>query len=96
MDSTLSATADAGILDMLQVVPNPAEDFFMLRWNAYSDGDLTLALRNTQGVVVQTKHLQAPDGLLEVPLSVGNLPKGMYWLELQTARGAFQKKLVLH
>lgn len=95
VDSTLSATADAGILDMLQVVPNPAEDFFMLRWNAYSDGDLTLALRNTQGVVVQTKHLQAPDGLLEVPLSVGNLPKGMYWLELQTARGAFQKKLVL-
>lgn len=95
VDSTLSATTDAGTFDEIRILPNPAEDFFTLRWDNFYGGDLVLTVRNAQGTVVHTDHLSAPDGWLEMPVSVGKLPGGMYWLEVQTTRGAVQKKLVL-
>jgi len=95
VDSTLSTTIDAGEVDEIQLMPNPAGEFFTLNWGQFSGGDLVLALRNSQGIVVQTNHFSSPAGPIQIPVSTNSLPKGMYWLELRTSQGGTQKKLVL-
>jgi len=95
VDTTLSGTTDFPDLDGIQVLPNPISDVFYLDWSRFNGGDLVVTLRNTQGQMIQIHQFSLPGGPIRLPISVSDFPTGVYWLDIRTAKGSVQKRLVL-
>lgn len=76
--------------------PNPTTDFSTLQYRLSIPSKTTLLLQNTTGQTVwrQEQGFQQA-GIHQVSLAAMNLPKGMYWLQLQTEREYVVVKWVL-
>lgn len=94
VDPTLSAGTPvwaAGI----QLYPNPATAILNVEIERFTDSELFAAVRNTQGIVVQTQQLQAYAGKLTFQTDLTALPKGIYWLELTSKQGTVRRKVIV-
>ena len=84
----ISATAElkSGITDMV-LYPNPVNDFVYLR--SIGKGD-KISVYNTLGELVLTKKVSS-----DVPMSVGELPNGLYVLMLSEQNQVIRRKQFL-
>lgn len=73
--------------------PNPAQDQVHLQFAAELQADTRASLFNAGGQLVHNWQLGA--GTRNISLSVGNLPRGVYALSLENAKGKAVKKVVL-
>lgn len=77
-----------GITD-LNLGPNPATDQLNLRFKANNgEQDLKLLITDASGRVLQTQAFASVLGENTLPLSVGQLPSGAYFLTLTNGHGA--------
>ena len=98
LEMTITRTVSTGIVtdllsDNLKVYPNPAKDFVWIDWNDFNDKAKKLTLFNAQGQIVYMSSLTDQLKPLQVPL--GDLPEGMYFLQLQTISGILNKKIIV-
>jgi len=63
----------------IQLSPNPTQDMLNVRWTDFSATDAKVI--NPNGQIVLEKNLNTADGSID--LQVGNLPAGIYILELR-------------
>lgn len=81
-----------GISDMT-LGPVPANDHLALRFRAAQiDKKLQLRLTDAFGRILQTQPLDCDLGENEIPLSVGHLPSGNYFLMITDGRGVLKAK----
>jgi hypothetical protein len=76
----------------LQVYPNPAREMVKVDWEAFEAGETSLKCMDAMGREVFQKNLPQIKGVNSTTLSTQNLPKGLYFIQLNTQR----KKLLLH
>jgi hypothetical protein len=74
-----------------KVSPNPSKGDFNIRYQETGDAPSTLTLIDQNGRPVSTLHLS---GQPEEKVRMGQLPAGLYWLQLQTQRGKVGVKQV--
>jgi hypothetical protein len=65
-----------------------------LRGNLAKSEAITLQLLDTQGRVMRSSQHQLPMGAFEVDIARGDLPIGIYLLQLQTTEGVQTQKVV--
>ncbi len=93
----LSPTATTEAIDQVayQLWPNPTSDYLRLRlvqpeWGGYN---WQLRMWDSRGVLMEQQHL--PKGT-DWQIDVSHLPKGIYFLKLQSAMGQVIAKVALH
>ena len=72
----------------IQVYPNPVEN--ELRITNYELGIKEVKLYNVMGEMVLKKEIKNK----EIEIDVGDLPKGMYFLQVKNEKGIFNKKII--
>ena len=76
----------------LQVYPNPAGEMVKVDWEAFEAGETSLRCMDAMGREVFQKNLPQIKGINSTTISTQNLPKGLYFIQVNTQR----KKLLIH
>lgn len=93
--AVVSGSAAPVWAESLQVFPNPTAGALNINWSRFEGGKMTISLKSTQGVTVQSQQVLAPAGAYSFSTEIGQLPKGIYWLELAGETGIVRRKVVL-
>jgi len=80
----------------LRIFPNPTEAALSIEIQGYTGGELLNSVKNAQGQTLQVQRFRAPAGPAVFNIDLGDLPKGIYWLELATDSGLMQRKVLVH
>ena len=75
----------------IQVYPNPAREMVKVDWDATSSGETSLKMVDAMGREVYQKNLTQIKGVNSTTFFTQNLPKGLYFIQVNTQR----KKLLL-
>lgn len=78
----------------IDIFPNPAEDFIYLRKEGLAGKAVQAALVNAFGQKVRSLFMVQTGLLYE--MDVGQLPTGIYWLQLGLQEGLFTRKMIIH
>ncbi len=80
----------------MHVFPNPATSSFFLQFNLREGGQVRYRLLNANGQVMNDYRQLLPPGQQQIRLEVSELPKGIYYLQLETEKAAAAKKVLLY
>ena len=80
----------------LTLSPNPAHERVMVSFTAVNTSDCTIQLTNLLGQPVYNQVVQGKVGQNEHPLTINQLPVGLYVVRVSNERGAVQKRLLIH
>ncbi len=95
VDSTIVNTSAPVWADDLRLFPNPTSGTLKTEIAGYKGGKMTVSVKNTQGSTLQTRRLDLPAGEASFQTDLSTYPKGVYWLEMTTEKGAVQRRVVL-
>ena len=73
--------------------PNPATTQTTLNVTLNSNSTLTVRVFNAMGVLVQTQSVSGYPGNNSITLPIANLPKGVYYVELQSGGTTMRSKI---
>jgi len=76
---------EAGLVNNLQLFPNPADQEVNVSFEAAAAGTVDLEVRDLTGKVVRTQRIQASAGSNLVMMGTGDLASGMYFLNMKLA-----------
>jgi hypothetical protein len=79
----------------LNISPNPATDFLMIRAYNSKDQQIQLLLNDMTGKNLMKETFQAQKGNIEKSLDVSNLNAGMYFFTLETSEGKVTQKIII-
>ncbi|MES2881565.1 MAG: T9SS type A sorting domain-containing protein [Bacteroidota bacterium] len=77
------------------VYPNPADQFLQIGLPGIAKGTVTLTAVDASGVLVFTQKQLVKEDNGIMYLNVSNWKTGLYFLQLQTAKGTTRKKLIV-
>ncbi len=95
VDSTLVSAPEQVSRNEVRLFPNPGSGEFQLEWAAFAGGLLRMTVWNTEGLAVLTRQMEAPSGPLRLPVSLSQLPRGVYILELSDAKQVRRLKIMI-
>jgi hypothetical protein len=75
------------------IYPNPAQDHLLVDIAGQTRQKFTLKMISTQGYLMKSKEFTLKNGLIR--LDVQSLPRGIYYLRIETQQGIHTKKVVL-
>ena len=77
--------------------PNPAEDIAHLRLQMDEAGTVSYSLKNALGqTVINGAQQQIPAGLSTFDIPTGNLPAGLYFVQLQVGKRQVNARLMVN
>ncbi len=79
----------------LNLYPNPATDKVNMVLNANQVQDATISLHAINGALLKTITSQLFLGSNEIEISIAELPKGIYFIQVSTSDGTITKKLII-
>jgi len=82
-------------LSSLNVSPNPATDFIMVRAINKRTQQMELSISDMAGKQLYSERFAAEAGNIEKSISVSNLTKGMYLLSLKSDEGKITQKVII-
>lgn len=95
-DSTVSIGYTTVLVNNIRVYPNPASNTAHLQLALQQTTDLTISMRDMLGrLVYQHQYLQQTSGKHQLPLPVGELPKGCYLYQVQVGKEIKTGKLLI-
>lgn len=81
-------------LTELEIFPNPAKDVLNLRFQTNISETMNISLSNTLGQKLKSLQYSLTPGSNRVTLSIGDLPSGLYLLDLEMKGEKMQTKLI--
>jgi hypothetical protein len=79
----------------LVIFPNPASDKVSVMINAISSSNAQINIIDIKGAIVKSMDGKLVSGVNAMELSVADLPKGMYFVQVASNEGTSTKKLVI-
>jgi hypothetical protein len=79
----------------LVIFPNPASDKVSVMINAISSNNAQINIIDIKGAIVKSMDGKLVSGVNVMELSVADLPKGMYFVQVTSNEGTSTKKLVI-
>lgn len=92
--STITAVRNAGLLQGIEVFPNPSTGVFEVRIDNAQRGPITLRITDAVGRVVSTQTLSKGAAALQQKLDLSGLSTGIYSLHLDMPNGSTAVRLV--
>jgi len=90
----VSSIHNVNINDLL-VSPNPSKNIFNITFSSTTNSDIKIKIVNLIGKIVFIENLQQFNGEYSNQINLQENSKGVYFLEIETERGAINKKLIL-
>ena len=81
------------ILSSISIYPNPSTGLFTVEFKRVKENNSNISIVNSIGNVVFSEELIIGEFSKQIDLS--NFSKGIYFLELQTEREVYKKKIIL-
>ncbi len=78
-----------------EIFPNPAFDFFSIRFTGSYEGDAQLLISDLSGRILSEKNYPVYVGNNELGIDVSFLSAGVYFLELRDEEIEFKKQLII-
>ena len=88
--------SDAAPVTELSVYPNPASEKLHVEFQMASTDDLKIRLVNITGQTVLSEEYPQFTGNFQEELSIGSLPSGIYFLEINSTTGSANKKIFIN
>tara|TARA_B100000214_G_scaffold32099_1_gene20575 strand:+ start:583 stop:1506 length:924 start_codon:yes stop_codon:yes gene_type:complete len=82
-------------LNYLKFFPNPSRDLFKITFKCESVQNLRVVVRNAIGENLMIENLQQFIGEYTKQINLKDKAKGIYFLDIETNKGAINKKLIL-
>ena len=79
----------------VQVYPNPNRGKFMIRLQGVNQGAVLAELRNVLGQIVWQQKIASESGIVQREVSISNLSKGIYYLQLSVGSEIGVQKVVI-
>lgn len=76
------------------IYPNPANNLFMLDAVVSTKGSIDVEIVNALGQTVYSTRFENSNGVLHAPVSVANLPSGVYFVSVQTSQERILHKFI--
>ena len=83
------------VINNLKIYPNPSRDIFNITFTAEEKQDLEIRIINVIGEIIFIESKQQFVGQYTKQISLGEYPKAIYFLEIETNNGVINKKLIL-
>ncbi len=80
----------------VRLLPNPARDFLFIQLDLTKASQFQYRLLNTNGQLIKNGVQSAAPGPQQIQLEVGMLPRGIYYLQLETEQVIMAKKVLLY
>lgn len=96
--SVISGIGSAGILNdnYLNVYPNPAKGSVTVSWNSANSEIIRISMLNMQGEIILKEPVDAAiSGLKNYSIDTGNIPAGMYILQVNNGEQILSEKLII-
>ncbi|MDQ3015148.1 MAG: PKD domain-containing protein [Bacteroidota bacterium] len=96
MESTLVGTHEEKIKQKISLHPNPATSQVTIKGDDSFEGKMDMTLFSSEGIIVLKKEMNPTGRSWKECIRLENLPNGIYFAELKTAKGNMQvEKLVI-
>lgn len=94
---TLHFTSDLTDIGLAQfgIYPNPTTGVFKVTFQLMRRGDVTLRVLASTGQVMNVVQMGEVEGPIEHTMDFGDMPQGVYYLELQTPLGVESKRVII-
>jgi hypothetical protein len=76
------------------VYPNPVQDAFTLTLDKNFYGNIKVRVVNTSGAVIKEYRLQKTQLRSQDRITLGNIPPGIYFINVSTLQGIVTKQLI--
>jgi hypothetical protein len=80
--------------EYLNVYPNPATRQLTIEFSLTDNKNASIALKNVLGQTVKKIDQTFLIGINQVEIDINELPKGLYFVQLQTEKGLYSQKIV--
>lgn len=95
VDSSIVSAPVPAWARALRVYPNPTTAALTTELEGFAGGSMLVTVKNAQGSTLQSHQLELPAGHVVFQTNLAPYPKGIYWLDLATEKGAVQRKVVV-
>ena len=96
---TLVYTTTTGIeensgIENIKVFPNPATDIINLNYELTTPSKSTISIKNILGQNIYKENIEVSTNI-EKQINTSNINKGIYFIEVDTEKGSFRKKIII-
>ena len=91
---TVTAVNDYAGVSELSVFPNPAIDRLNISFVMQNEASVSCKILDMAGKLLYSKQMESNGGLVEESVDVSDFAKGIYFLRIETAKGATIEKFV--
>jgi hypothetical protein len=88
-----TAINELSAINNLSIVPNPSNGSFMVSFEVNQGIEMQIKIYDLLGQLVQTEQPAKISGLYSKQVNLGNVSKGVYILQIQTADGILDRKV---
>lgn len=91
----LSTDDDAPIRKNIQLYPNPARGITWLKVSNNYSGEIRISITGTNGQLMNSVSTRKTSGTVNIPLHTGDLPGGLYAIEIRMGKERVLKQLIV-
>jgi hypothetical protein len=84
-------------LQSLKLMPNPAQAFTVLSFDVANSGTVDILLYDNKGQLIKNLQsgLRLYEGAQQIRIDTQDLPSGIYFISIRSAKGSWYKKLIV-
>ena len=86
-------TENTSFEEKLELVPNPATDYFELFLNEQDEQIICIKIVNYTGSIIHSQHIA--ENTKHVRFPTGTMPQGMYYIIVETNKNIYARKILL-
>ena len=86
---------EAGLLS-LKIYPNPSQGIVNIQFNSTDNNALSIKVIDMLGNIIVSDYIEKSVGLYYTQYDISELPKAVYFIQLETEKGMVKRKLILH
>lgn len=92
-DKCFVGLEERNLADKMSIYPNPTSEMLFIRYRTQDDLDGNITIRDINGrVIVDMKNVRLNENIQKIDMST--LPKGVYFLQIDTDRGRVIEKII--
>ena len=95
VDPCLGVAENAGFKSSINLMPNPNDGTFVLQFNAFSKGDVTIVVTDVTGRVVYTELMQDANGQINHSMDLTELAKGAYFVNVGYEGNTYSNRMMI-
>ncbi|GJM34652.1 MAG: hypothetical protein DHS20C18_36530 [Saprospiraceae bacterium] len=79
----------------LSVFPNPAQDVINIAFDNAATAEIGIEIYSTDGRLIKQHNDRYGNGYHQIPVNVGELPAGFYFVKIRSGKGIITEKIVI-